>query len=40
MNPDLDTLRIIPWLPATALVMADLSKTGWLARSAVARARS
>jgi glutamine synthetase len=27
MNPDLDTLRIIPWLPATALVMADLSKT-------------
>jgi glutamine synthetase len=27
MNPDLDTLRIIPWLPATALVMANLSKT-------------
>ena len=26
MNPDLDTLRIIPWLPATALVMANLSK--------------
>ena len=25
MNPDLDTLRIIPWLPATALVMANLS---------------
>ena len=27
MNPDLDTLRIVPWLPATALVMANLSKT-------------
>ena len=27
MNPDLDTLRVIPWLPATALVMANLSKT-------------
>jgi glutamine synthetase len=26
MNPDLDTLRLIPWLPATALVMANLSK--------------
>jgi glutamine synthetase len=25
MRPDLDTLRIIPWLPATALVMADLT---------------
>ncbi len=25
MNPDLDTLRIIPWLTATALVMANLS---------------
>jgi glutamine synthetase len=25
MNPDLATLRIIPWLTATALVMADLS---------------
>jgi glutamine synthetase len=27
MNPDLDTLRIIPWLPATALVMANLTTT-------------
>src|SRR3979490_3258510 len=27
MNPDLATLRIIPGLPATALVMANLSKT-------------
>src|ERR1700712_4375425 len=27
MNPDLDTLRIIPWLTATALVMANLSTT-------------
>ena len=26
MTPDFSTLRIIPWLPATALVMADL---GW-----------
>ncbi|MDQ1528639.1 MAG: glutamine synthetase [Actinomycetota bacterium] len=25
MRPDLDTLRVIPWLPATALVMADLT---------------
>jgi glutamine synthetase len=25
MHPDLDTLRVIPWLPATALVMADLT---------------
>jgi glutamine synthetase len=25
MNPDMDTLRIIPWLPATALVMTNLS---------------
>jgi len=27
MIPDLNTLRVIPWLPATALVMADLT---WL----------
>ncbi|WP_255546149.1 glutamine synthetase family protein [Glaciihabitans sp. dw_435] len=27
MMPDLDTLRVIPWLPGTALVMADLT---WL----------
>ncbi|WP_193043353.1 glutamine synthetase family protein [Mycolicibacterium baixiangningiae] len=27
MTPDFDTLRVIPWLPATALVMADLSWT-------------
>ena len=26
MTPDFDTLRLIPWLPGTALVMADL---GW-----------
>jgi len=25
MTPDFDTLRLIPWLPGTALVMADLS---------------
>ena len=25
MNPDMDTLRIIPWQPATALVMTNLS---------------
>ncbi len=24
MRPDLDTLRVLPWLPGTALVMADL----------------
>lgn len=24
MRPDLDTLRVVPWLPGTALVMADL----------------
>jgi glutamine synthetase len=33
MTPDLDTLRLIPWLPATALVLADL---GWADGSAVA----
>jgi glutamine synthetase len=27
MTPDLSTLRLVPWLPATALVMADLSWT-------------
>ncbi|MCG5433775.1 glutamine synthetase family protein [Mycobacterium sp. MYCO198283] len=27
MTPDFETLRRVPWLPATALVMADLSKT-------------
>jgi glutamine synthetase len=27
MNPDMDTLRIIPWQPATALVMCNLSLT-------------
>jgi glutamine synthetase len=27
MRPDLDTLRLLPWLPGTALVMADLQ---WL----------
>lgn len=27
MTPDLDTLRLIPWLPGTALVTADLSWT-------------
>jgi glutamine synthetase len=33
MTPDLTTLRVIPWLPATALVIADL---GWVDGSAVA----
>jgi glutamine synthetase len=33
MTPDLDTLRLIPWLPGTALVLADL---GWADGSAVA----
>ena len=32
MTPDLTTLRLIPWLPATALVIADL---GWVDGSAV-----
>src|SRR5271166_6672295 len=32
MTPDLDTLRLIPWLPGTALVLADL---GWADGSAV-----
>jgi glutamine synthetase len=27
MTPDFDTLRLIPWLPGTALVMADLTWT-------------
>lgn len=27
MTPDFDTLRLLPWLPGTALVMADLSWT-------------
>jgi glutamine synthetase len=35
MTPDLDTLRLIPWLPGTALVMTDL---GWRDGSAVAAA--
>jgi glutamine synthetase len=26
LKPDLDTLRLIPWLPGTALVMTDLNK--------------
>ena len=33
MRPDLSTLRLIPWLPNTALVIADL---GWVDGSAVA----
>ena len=33
MMPDLDTLRVIPWLPGTALVMADLT---WLDQKPVA----
>jgi glutamine synthetase len=33
MTPDLDTLRLIPWLSGTALVLADL---GWADGSAVA----
>src|SRR6185312_1348055 len=33
MMPDLDTLRVIPWLPGTALVMADLT---WLDGTPVA----
>src|SRR5271156_2889254 len=32
MTPDLTTLRLIPWLPATALVIADL---GWADGSAI-----
>src|SRR5271168_1349479 len=32
MTPDLSTLRLIPWLPGTALVIADL---GWADGSAV-----
>src|ERR1700722_14378899 len=32
MTPDLGTLRLIPWLPGTALVIADL---GWADGSAV-----
>ena len=28
MTPDFDTLRLLPWLPGTALVMADLSFHG------------
>src|ERR1700761_8414543 len=35
MTPDFDTLRRIPWLPGTALVIADL---GWEDASAVAAA--
>ena len=27
MTPDFSTLRLLPWLPGTALVMADLSWT-------------
>jgi glutamine synthetase len=33
MTPDLTTLRLVPWLPSTALVIADL---GWADGSAVA----
>src|SRR6202012_1008030 len=33
MTPDLSTLRLIPWLPGTALVIADL---GWADGSVVA----
>jgi glutamine synthetase len=33
MTPDLTTLRLVPWLPGTALVLADL---GWADGSAVA----
>jgi glutamine synthetase len=33
MTPDLTTLRLVPWLPGTALVIADL---GWADGSAVA----
>ncbi|GAA1434511.1 glutamine synthetase family protein [Mycobacterium cookii] len=32
MHPDLDTLRLIPWFPATALVMCDVQ---WLDGSAI-----
>src|ERR1700761_5113391 len=35
MTPDLDTLRLLPWLPGTALVISDL---GWHDGSAVAPA--
>ena len=35
MTPDLDTLRLIPWLPGTALVITDL---GWRDGGAVAAA--
>jgi glutamine synthetase len=35
MTPDLDTLRLLPWLPGTALVITDL---GWRDGSAVAAA--
>lgn len=35
MTPDFDTLRLIPWLPGTALVMADLS---WVEGPPVAQA--
>ncbi|PRC60585.1 glutamine synthetase, partial [Mycobacterium sp. ITM-2017-0098] len=27
MTPDFSTLRLLPWLPATAMVMADLTWT-------------
>jgi glutamine synthetase len=33
MMPDLETLRVVPWLPGTALVMADLT---WLDETPVA----
>jgi glutamine synthetase len=35
MTPDLDTLRLLPWLPGTALVITDL---GWRDGSAIAAA--
>ncbi|MCU1424705.1 MAG: glutamine synthetase, partial [Microbacteriaceae bacterium] len=34
MIPDLDTLRLVPWIPGTALVMADLT---WLDEKPVAQ---
>ncbi|MCV7059353.1 glutamine synthetase [Mycolicibacterium vaccae] len=37
MTPDMSTLRRVPWLPATALVMADLS---WTDGRPVAQARA
>ena len=39
LKPDFDTLRLIPWLPGTAMLMADLTSTT-TSRSSRARARS